>query len=282
MSRTRDTLDGAPAPGVEWHLGHPDGSHPLPPGRPLRVGRSLDCEVVLDHPSISRHHATITFVGDRPRIEDAGSRHGTLVNGQRIEGAAPLKHGDRIALGGLTLTVQDLRRQERAQRDTLQIPALNAAQAARTLRNLPATGEHDAVTAMVTEIQLMVDAGEGARAASLVHGLLKNWNAQPATTAIDEGTLRRGSTAILRAVTADNAAWVDAVVKLHQSRGVLMHASTLDQLEAATRRAPRVDWTLLDGYARWLRSSGVASARGEYGQFCVERLAQILRGRPAL
>ena len=275
----RDTLDGPRPPAASWSLVGADGVYPLVPQPSIRVGRALDCELVLDHPSVSRHHATITFEGGRPRIEDAISRHGTMVNGQRIDAIAPLKHGDRVALGSAVLIVRDQRMHERAERDTLQVPALTAAQARHTLKDMPVTGEHDPVSAMLAEIQLLVDAGDGARATSLIAGLLRSWSSQAASKSIDEGTLRRGSTAILRAVSVDHAAWIDAVVALHQKNGVLMHASTLDQLEAAARRAPRIDWAALAAYAQWLRTSGVAHARGEYGQYCVQRLEQILRAR---
>ena len=277
---SRDTLDGPRLPAASWALVGAEGVHALVPSPSIRVGRALECDVVLDHPSVSRHHATISFDGGRPRIEDAMSRHGTTLNGQRIEGIAPLKHGDRVALGGAVLIVRDLRQHERAERDTLQVPALTAAQARHTLKDMPVTGEHDPVSAMLAEIQLLVDAGDGARAASLIVGLLRSWSTQAASKSIDEGTLRRGSTAILRAVSAEHAAWIDGVVGLHQKNGVLMHASTLDQLEAASRRAPRIDWAALGTYAQWLRSSGVAHARGEYGEYCVQRLEQILRARP--
>lgn len=271
----RDTLDGPRLPGASWSLVGADGVYPLVPSPAIRIGRALDCDLVLDHPSVSRHHATITFEGARPRIEDAMSRHGTMINGQRIESIVPLKHGDRVALGGAVLIARDLRQHERAERDTLQVPALTAAQARHTLKDMPVTGEHDPVSAMLAEIQLLVDAGEASRASSLIAGLLKAWAAQAGSRAVDEGTLRRGSTAMLRAVGP--ALWTDQIVALHHKNGVLMHASTLDQLEAAIRRSPRIDWDALATYAQWLRTSGVAHARGEYGQYCVQRLEQILR-----
>lgn len=278
VTRSRDTVDLQRPTLGQWALHGPHGRHELTASGTVRLGRAHDCDIVLEHPSVSRHHASITFVLDRPRIEDAGSRHGTLLNGQRVEAPAPLKHGDRIGLGALTLTVSD-QRQSRAQRETLQVPVLDAATAARTLRDLPTTGEHNPASTMVSEIQLLVDAGEAARAASLVAGLLKNWGAQPIGSAIDEGALRRGSTAILRAVTPDRPEWIDALVRIHHRRGVLMHASTLDQLEAAVARAPRIDWEALAAYARWLHETRVHETRGEYGQFCLTRLTQILGAR---
>lgn len=63
-----------------------------------RLGRGSDCEVVMDEPAVSKHHAQVRFAG-RATIEDLGSTNGTYVNGRRIAEPTPLRRGDRIALG---------------------------------------------------------------------------------------------------------------------------------------------------------------------------------------
>lgn len=63
------------------------------------IGRDESCDLVLDHPTISRQHATIRV--DRrgmPTIEDRGSVVGTRVNAQLVK-RAPLTVGDQIAIG---------------------------------------------------------------------------------------------------------------------------------------------------------------------------------------
>lgn len=74
------------------------------------VGRTAQNKVVLDDPSASRHHCTIIYENhDQPKrvpvivIRDAGSRNGTLVNGQRIVQPFNLKFGDRIQIGNTVL-----------------------------------------------------------------------------------------------------------------------------------------------------------------------------------
>lgn len=62
-------------------------------------GRLPDCDVVLDHPSISRKHAQITLDAHFLKITDLGSRNGTFVNHQRINGEVMLKLGDSLKLG---------------------------------------------------------------------------------------------------------------------------------------------------------------------------------------
>lgn len=63
----------------------------------LRIGRDPGNEVVLDHPQISRLHATCELSAGRAVLIDQ-SANGTFVNGQRINGRQPLSVGDRIRI----------------------------------------------------------------------------------------------------------------------------------------------------------------------------------------
>lgn len=84
----------------------PDGrSIPLADG--LRLGRSDTAQVRLPEPSVSREHATLRRIGSRWYVEDLGSRNGTRLNNERLSVGipAPLHHGDRLALGEVTLVL---------------------------------------------------------------------------------------------------------------------------------------------------------------------------------
>jgi hypothetical protein len=63
------------------------------------LGRSPECNILVDNPVVSRHHAHIarnpganTFY-----IEDVSAR-GTYVNFTRIQGRHPLREGDRVCV----------------------------------------------------------------------------------------------------------------------------------------------------------------------------------------
>jgi len=75
---------------------------PLPPGRPLLVGRRDDADIVLRDDGVSRRHATLEVSERGARIADLESANGTFVDGVRIA-EAWLSDGARIAIGGATL-----------------------------------------------------------------------------------------------------------------------------------------------------------------------------------
>ena len=74
------------------------------PGRAL-LGRGPASALALDDPQISRRHAALEIVGNTVRILDMGSSNGIHVDGVRVFDAQ-LRGGERIVIGGTTLTVE--------------------------------------------------------------------------------------------------------------------------------------------------------------------------------
>jgi hypothetical protein len=56
----------------------------LQPGERLRVGRDPGCDLVIDHPSVSRRHAELYRDGERWHLRDLGSKNGSFVDGIAI------------------------------------------------------------------------------------------------------------------------------------------------------------------------------------------------------
>lgn len=71
--------------------------------RPVKIGRSSECDIVLKHPSISRRHCEIERRGNETVIRDSRSRNGLLVNGCRLEGEKVLRDKDIIQILGYRL-----------------------------------------------------------------------------------------------------------------------------------------------------------------------------------
>lgn len=78
------------------------GRDPKPNGLPLGV----DLTGLPGELSVSRQHARITFRGGAVFVEDAGSTNGTRVNDRKINDVQPLKPGDQIQFGDVTVTFQ--------------------------------------------------------------------------------------------------------------------------------------------------------------------------------
>lgn len=74
--------------------------------RPIRIGRSFDCDIRLpSDPSLSRLHAIIAPEVEGLCIEDLGSSNGTFVNNQRVQRSSLLED-DRIRLGDTRILVR--------------------------------------------------------------------------------------------------------------------------------------------------------------------------------
>lgn len=63
------------------------------------IGRDPGCDIVLPDANVSRQHAKIYVMEDKLEIKDMGSRNGTFVNNQRIEGMTVVRTGDEIIIG---------------------------------------------------------------------------------------------------------------------------------------------------------------------------------------
>jgi Protein of unknown function (DUF3662)/FHA domain len=74
-----------------------------------RIGRGTDCDLRIDDPGISRHHAEIRQQGGDVVIVDSGSTNGIVIDKERVE-QARLVDGVRIQLGNTTLVFHAGRR----------------------------------------------------------------------------------------------------------------------------------------------------------------------------
>lgn len=72
----------------------------------LTIGRAPGSALRLEDPSVSRHHARIVPTAGGPQLEDAGSSHGTWLDGERLTAPQLLRDGSRVQIGDRLLTVQ--------------------------------------------------------------------------------------------------------------------------------------------------------------------------------
>jgi pSer/pThr/pTyr-binding forkhead associated (FHA) protein len=98
---------GPPAPSTL--VVYADGAKPrtVKLSASMVVGRSPDCELLVDDTYASQQHARIFGKNGSWFVEDLGSTNGTYVNDQKLAAPAMVQPGDRIRVG---TTVLELRR----------------------------------------------------------------------------------------------------------------------------------------------------------------------------
>jgi len=65
---------------------------------PFSIGRKMEKDLAIADPRVSRDHALIVSENGKFFVEDQGSKHGTFVNGERVQRKA-LERNDRLEFG---------------------------------------------------------------------------------------------------------------------------------------------------------------------------------------
>ncbi len=113
--RARQQAERGPLrPGWWLEVLHPGVAHSVSVGTLVPVegavtlGRSPDCVLVLEDPAVSAVHAVVTADAAGCRVQDLGSRNGTLVDRARVEGTRELAAGSEVRLGDVILGVRNV------------------------------------------------------------------------------------------------------------------------------------------------------------------------------
>ena len=67
----------------------------------VMIGRAPVNQIVIDHPTVSAHHAVLLRTGASYSLKDLNSRNGTQINGDFVNDAE-LKDGDTVRFGSVT------------------------------------------------------------------------------------------------------------------------------------------------------------------------------------
>jgi hypothetical protein len=272
----------------------------LPPGATI-IGRSLDCNLTIEDPLVSREHARIVIDDDGARIEDMKSRNGVRVNGSAIRETIVLHDGDRVRIGTQDMIFCRVGSAGRAQSKTTGVLRLCAdcrLPYPRELVSCPhcgATEQTDEVTLTdhseehraTWNVQLLLETLERA----LVLGRLADAKriVRGATAQVDE-MIRSGHTVDSRtfgAVAAKVAAvtlttrdptWALWVIDMYRRTGLVPSLDAGDRLGDAAVMCPEVVCGPLLDLLDHLRISGtMASIQSDAERETLSRLERVLR-----
>ncbi len=71
------------------------------------IGRNPPSTILLRDDHVSARHARLFERGGWLWIEDLRSTNGTLLNGERVRYATPVRNGDRLTVGDVMLTLRE-------------------------------------------------------------------------------------------------------------------------------------------------------------------------------
>lgn len=78
----------------------------LPLGEGILIGRSSDCQLILEDDYVSTRHARISRTSGGYQVEDLGSTNGTFLNNQRVTQPSPFRLEDTIRIGRTIMSAE--------------------------------------------------------------------------------------------------------------------------------------------------------------------------------
>lgn len=238
----------------QYRLRLRDREEPLPSGD-FVVGRSAECDLVLDDPVASRRHAMFRVMPTQVVLEDLGSRNGVLVNGVRMFEPTPVHHGDRVLVGGTEMRLVEVaavrRREEMATRP-LNVSGVRE-------RDVP-QAEWESATDVGSVYDVLIAACDRAflhagidEACAAVRNLLLSVRAGVLRRQLPDAPTLRAATgfAIQLAERTEDVSWLDRLFEVLVASRTVPDAQAMERL---TRLIPR------------LGAAGVESARGFVGR----------------
>jgi len=223
------------------------------------IGRAATCQLSLDDPLVSRHHAQLTVDGDAVSVEDLGSRNGVKVNGELIRGRYAVQDRDQIVIGGQELKY--LARKENMG-DTLVQPATQRVPTFGLLGILAdkafALGRADEAERLLTELldQVLNDLEAGRE--------------------VKPELFERSSDYAMKLASATGSArWIEYIFRVFASVRRPCPAGIVDELYSLVRRVERVNIGALRTYIEVLREN--SGTLGPAERFLVSRIEGLER-----
>lgn len=204
------------------------------------VGRMSDCWLTLDDELTSRYHARFHVNGPSAEVEDLGSRNGTYVNGEKLQGRRPLQDGDRIRIGRELIAVL--------------VSETSHDDGTADLRRTLAPGEETRFPTLIGQlVEKSIKVGKLRDAERYATALLNQM--QGATLEISHPAAQATVRCLLKlAEHTSSGIWIDRLFRLATHQGWVMTHPMMEEVRAALDRIPRVPGTGIKDYEHRLRA----------------------------
>jgi predicted component of type VI protein secretion system len=242
------------------------------------VGRSSECDLVLDDRLVSRRHARFEIDASSVRVEDLGSRNGVLVNDVRAEGLVTLRDLDRITVGGHHMVLVDVSpsaaRGPSTQPTPLAVTVTLPGQ--RDRRSRHDDEETTSTATLVALAERALDLSEPDEAERILGLVREPMRERAQRRKLGRSTLAHAASVALRIAEArGRAPWVDWVFALHTAAETPIDAESSVALLRILPKLPDVDHVALDAYVARMRDQAPVLVPAEREQ--VEALAALER-----
>jgi pSer/pThr/pTyr-binding forkhead associated (FHA) protein len=251
----------------------------------LLVGRSSNCQLILEDSMVSRRHAELLVTEDSVTVVDLGSVNGLYLNSRRVRENQRMKEGDRLQIGQREFVLQSVVRASMpSSSDRANANANANAQTLHgdfaALMNARAESEDQThvgdvfdVLGSVADKVLALDRGDEAE--RILSGVLISMQREAAAGKdLNPAISERAATYAVRIASATGrASWLDYTIDLYAKLGRVLPLAVVDQLYDVVRKARGMNVTALRAY--------VASVEGkELGpseRFVLQRLQGLER-----
>lgn len=247
----------------------------LGPGEFL-IGRSVECQLSLDDPLVSRRHALLVVTEGSVVLRDLGSRNGVSVNGTRIDKERVLSDGDTLTIGTQELRI--------ARRQDETAPPKSGGRS-QTLTWMPAFGEAPPEVSKRTDslplLGVLADKafalGKPEEAERILSSVLAEiLDASERKVPLPASTIEiAGRYATKLADTTGKGSFVDYVIRLYTAVERPLPAVLIEELHGVLRKVSSFDLAKLRAYLGRLRE--VAASFGPAERFLLQRIEGLER-----
>ena len=234
------------------------GLVPLAPGRVV-IGRGDECDIIVEDDLASRRHAVLVVTEAAVEIEDANSRNGVLVDGQKIARRTALGHQAVVGIGNarLVLLDADQYRDARADQLTPSRPlARFPAPAGKPVSAARGTLVGVSLAALVFRARAAVQSGELTEMREAVEKLAANLGpgmSLERELVEDALTAVTGCAVALARAEPARTAWLDTVLSVHAKLERTPDDAALKSLADVVQAGPRASAAALSSFLTAIR-----------------------------